>query len=154
MSNEKWGLGIEHEMRIRFTHSINDLPEETKKKYFIEETKNNNSKDNKYIFIKSDLLLYYFYLYEIILMRDFKNYLKTEEDKRYYANLLLKLEIFVIAKKGHKFPLNNIKYFDLYNIDKKVIEKNIELFNIYIFFYTLFHAPLLFFSFFLQNEGI
>jgi len=154
MSNEKWGLGIEHEMRIRFAHSINDLPEETKKKYFIEETKNNNSKDNKYIFIKSDLLLYYFYLYEIILMRDFKNYLKTEEDKRYYANLLLKLEIFVIAKKGQKFPLNNTKYFDLYNIDKKVIEKNIELFNIYIFFYTLFHAPLLFFSFFLQNEGI
>jgi hypothetical protein len=154
MNNEKWGLGIEHEMRIRFSNSLNDLSDDVKKKYFSEEILNTylQKKDNKYIFIQSDLLLYYFYLYEIILMRDFKDYLKTPEDEKYYKNLLLKLEIFTIAKNGKKFPLNNEKYFNLYSTDQKIIDKNIDLFNTYIFFYTLFHAPLLFFSFVLENE--
>ena len=34
MSYEKWGLGIEHEMRVRFTNSLNDLSDNIKKKYF------------------------------------------------------------------------------------------------------------------------
>ena len=153
MSYEKWGLGIEHEMRVRFTNSLNDLSDDIKKKYFIEE--NNIDKTNdKYIFVKSELLRYYFYIYEIVIMRNFKEYMKTPDDHKYYEHLLLKLDLFDMAKKGIKFPLDNKKYFDLYEVKKEIKEKNIELFNLYIFFYTLFHAPLLFFSYYLDNQGL
>ena len=156
MSYEKWGLGIEHEMRVRFSNSLNDLSDDIKKKYFNKEiNKNNTSKSNdKYIFVKSELLAYYFYLYELIIMRNFKDYIKTPEDQKYYDTLLEKLNIFIIAKRGDKFPLDNKKYFDLYSNNEVIKTKNIVMFNTYIFFYTLFHAPLLFFSYYLDNQGL
>ena len=157
MSYEKWGLGIEHEMRVRFTNSLNDLSDDVKKKYFIKETnKNNNTSkfNDKYIFVKSELLAYYFYLYEIIIMRNFKDYIKTPEDQQYYDSLLEKLSIFIIAKRGDGFPLDDKKYFDLYSNNETIKTKNIVMFNTYIFFYTLFHAPLLFFSYYLDNQGL
>ena len=162
MSYEKWGLGIEHEMRVRFTNSLNDLSDNIKKKYFDKDNNININKneDNKmnnndsYIFIKSEVLLYYFYLYEMVIMRKFKDYLKTPEDKKYYENLLIKLDIFDMAKKGMKFPLDDKKYFNLYELNDDIKKKNIELFNLYIYFYTLFHAPLLFFSYYLEQEGL
>jgi len=157
MSYEKWGLGIEHEMRVRFTNSLNDLSDDIKKKYFNKEVdKNSNTSkyNDKYIFVKSELLAYYFYLYEIIIMRNFKDYIKTPEDQKYYDSLLEKLSIFIIAKRGDKFPLDDKKYFDLYSNNEVIKTKNIVMFNTYIFFYTLFHAPLLFFSYYLDNQGL
>ena len=122
MSYEKWGLGIEHEMRVRFSNSLNDLSDDIIKKYFNKEiNKNNTSKSNdKYIFVKSELLAYYFYLYELIIMRNFKDYIKTPEDQKYYDTLLEKLSIFIIAKRGDKFPLDDKKYFDLYSNNKVI----------------------------------
>ena len=149
MSYDKWGLGIEHEMRVRFTNSLNDLSDNIKQTYFDKD----NNKDS-YIFIKSEVLLYYFYLYEIVIMRKFKDYLKTPDDYKYYENLLIKLDIFDMAKKGIKFPLDNKKYFNLYELNDDIKKKNIELFNLYVYFYTLFHAPLLFFSYYLDKEGL
>jgi hypothetical protein len=147
MNNTKsWGLGIEHEMRIRFKKSIYELPDTFKKNF------DNNNK-HKYIFADSMTLLYYFYLYEIIIMEKSNKYMKTDEEREYYEYLRPKLELFVMAKKKEPFPLFNKRYFNLYGDDKK-IQSSIEYFNFYLFFYTLYNAPLLFFRFHIQNEGL
>lgn len=145
-SSTTWGIGIEHEIRIRFKNSINEL---------LNDYKNNFSKEdqNKYIFADSTTILYYFYLYEIIIMEKSNKFMKTSEEKEYYEYLRPKLELFTMAKKKEPFPLSNKRYFNLYG-DEKKIKLNIEYFNFYLFFYTLYHSPLLFLRFHIQNENL
>ena len=110
----KWGLGIEHEMRLRFEKTTHELSENIRNKYFDQED------SNKYIFINSEYVLYNFYLYGHLMANDLtKN----------------KNNLFQLAKKGLTFPLDIIS---------KNTYKNIELFNFYIFNFTLFNSPLLF----------
>ena len=110
----KWGLGIEHEMRLRFEKTTHELSDENCNKYF------NQCDSNKYIFINSEYVLYNFYLYEHFIQND---------------RTLNKNNLFQLAKKGLPFPLDIIS---------KNTYKNIELFNFYIYNYTLFNTPLLF----------
>jgi hypothetical protein len=144
--NTIWGLGIEHEMRIRFKTPVNELSDDYKKNF-------DNKDQNKYIFADSMTLLYYFYLYEIIIMEKSNKYMKTPEEKIYYENLRPKLELFTMAKKKTPFPLYNKRYFNLYG-DEKKLQSSVEYFNFYLFFYTLYHAPLLFFRFHIVNEKL
>jgi hypothetical protein len=110
----KWGLGIEHEIRLRFEKTIHELSDNIRNKYFKQED------SNKYIFINSEYVLYNFYLY---------GHLMTDDLTKNKNNL------FQLAKKGLPFPLDVIS---------KNTYKNIELFNFYIFNFTLFNTPLLF----------
>ena len=118
-----WGLGIEHEMRIRFEKNIYEIPENIVNQFF----KNMNS---KYIFIDSELLLYYFYLYEINFSNNFIKY--YSQDSEYLNIIESKKKLFTLAKNGHHYPINDLSY------------KNKELINYYIFFYCLYNSPLCF----------
>lgn len=142
---QKWGIGIEHEMRVRFKKTILDLPKDIVSKYFI-------GNQNEYIFIHSELLLYYYSLYEVIVMKDYKKYITNElsdKESDYFNTILLKVELIKLAKKKIKFPLDDTKFFDL---EKN--EKSMELLKYYLMVYALFHSPLLFFSYDFNGEII
>ena len=62
---KNWGIGIEHEMRIRYSKKIPEFP-------------------NEYIFVSSFLLLYFFGIYEQTVMKKFNKYVITDEEKKYY----------------------------------------------------------------------
>ena len=135
---KKWGLGIEHEMRIRFEKSINDLPKNVQDKLFY------NVK-NKYIFIDSSTLLYYFKMYEIIFMKDFGKYAKTNEEKLYNNIILLKRELLELAINNNPFPINDKKFFNLDTPEDKHI--SMQLFKTYLNYYTIYNAPILLFEY-------
>ena len=158
---KRWGLGIEHEMRIRFTNKISELNKNIKDIMFKNLT-------NEYVFIDSRSILYYFKIYEVPLMRNFNKYMQkggsnnqvhtnkhnSNHDKlkeeEYFNNILLKLELIDLAKKNKPFPIENKIFFDIYDNDK--IKNSFELFNYYLMIYSLFNAPLLFFNYNFNNE--
>lgn len=127
----KWGLGIEHEMRVRFTNKV------TENHFF------QNIKD-EYIFIDSNTILYYFQLYEPIIMTDFIKYISNKEEEEYFDKILLKNDLYQKAINKNPFPLNSLKTHKDYT----------ELLNYYLIIYTLFNAPLLFFTYNYNNENI
>lgn len=132
---KKWGIGIEHEMRVRFKNSIKDLSKEIYSNYFY------NSK-NDYIFIESTILLYYFKLYEVIVMKDWINNSNIYSDTDYTKLIKKKYELINLAKKKIPYPISEIEYFD-----KNKIEESFKLIHYYIMIYSLFHAPLIFFRY-------
>ena len=152
---KRWGLGIEHEMRIRFTNKNVT-------------NKNVTNKNVEYLFVDSHSILYYFKIYEVPLMRNFNKYMQkggsnnqvhtnkhnSNHDKlkeeEYFNNILLKLELIDLAKKNKPFPIENKNFFDIYDNDK--IKNSFELFNYYLMIYSLFNAPLLFFNYVFNNE--
>ena len=140
----KWGLGIEHEMRVRFKKNISELPKN------IQNTLFSNMK-NEYIFLDSNTLLYYFRLHEIIIMKDFEKYASTEDEKIYLKNILLKNNLLEMAKNKIKFPIEDKNYFDIDN-GKTKIDNSIKFLSFYLNIYTLYHAPLLFFTYNFNNE--
>ena len=132
---KKWGIGIEHEMRVRFKNSIKDLSKEIYSNYFY------NSK-NDYIFIESTILLYYFKLYEVVVMKDWINNSDIYSDTDYTKLIKKKYELMNLAKKKIPYPISEIKYSN-----KNQIEESLKLIHYYIMIYSLFHAPLIFFSY-------
>jgi hypothetical protein len=137
---KKWGIGIEHEMRIRFNTNLSELPKDIYDKYF-------NNVSSQYLFIDSEILLYYFDLYEVNLMINSQQYIKNNDTDIYFDKLKMKKEISILAKNKIDFPLKDKKFFDLEN--KK--ELSIEFLNYYILIYTLYNAPLLFFTYSTNN---
>lgn len=140
----KWGLGIEHEMRLRFTNKISELPEILIKKLFP------NIKDD-YIFIDSFTILYYFKLYEPLIMKNFEEYITTDDEKEYYRKIMIKNDIIHRAKNKLPFPIDNKYFFDLFSSNEIAME-SIELLNFYISMYSLYNSELLFFNFNFNDE--
>lgn len=143
---KKWGLGIEHEMRIRFKNNISELPKNIQTTLF-------PSIKNEYIFLDSETLLYYFKMHELTIMNDFEKYSSTDDEKKYLKNLSLKRILLEKAKNKINFPLNDISFFDIsdkYNHIK--ISQSLELLLFYLNMYALYHAPLLFFNYNFNNE--
>jgi hypothetical protein len=139
---EKWGLGIEHEMCIRFSKKTTDLEKNIKEELKIK---------NEYVFFDSNTLLYYFYIYEIPIMKKFKDYMIESEDTiNYYNKILLKNELLYNAKNNIPFPLENKNYFNLSN--NLTIKDTIEFIDFYLMIYCLYHSQLLFFNYNLNNE--
>lgn len=112
---KKWGIGIEHEMRIRF--KLVDS-------------------ENKYRFIDSETLLYYYNIYEVIIMKKFKDYCITDAEKKYYEKIEKKIKIIELAKNKKPYLIDN---------DEEDI-------NYYSMIYSLYNHPLLFFNYNFNNE--
>jgi hypothetical protein len=141
---KKWGLGIEHEMRVRFKNNISELPKNIKNTLF-------SSVKNEYIFLDSKTLLYYFNIHELIIMKDFEKYATSQQEKIYLEKILLKKKILEKAINKISFPLEDKSFFDINNdLEKK--NNSLELLEFYLNIYTLYHAPLLFFSYNFNNE--
>ena len=63
-----WGLGIEHEMRIRFKNKTSQFSFDEK---------------DEYIFIDSNILIYYFKIYETLIMKNYIKYISNNSEKQY-----------------------------------------------------------------------
>ena len=136
--NKKWGIGIEHEMRVRFTKSFSELSDDIKKTL--------PNLKNEYIFMNSNVILYYFKIYETTFFsNNSEKYIDIINDKLYFDNLLLKKNLIELAKKNMPFPLNDTNYFNLN--DNNNINTTIDFLNIYLMAYTLYNTPLLFFRY-------
>ena len=129
---KNWGIGIEHEMRIRYSKKIPEFP-------------------NEYIFVSSFLLLYFFGIYEQTVMKKFNKYVITDEEKKYYDKIALKNIIKDMAIDKKPYPLDNKLFFDIESTLEKMSETK-ELLKYYISIYTLYHAPLLYFSYIFSNN--
>ncbi len=134
-----WGLGIEHEMRIRF---------DTKFKKNI--GLNSNQDIDNHIFINSYTLLYYFNIYETTIMKNFNKYLVTDEEKKYYDKIYLKRQLLDIINKKGKYPFENTLFYNKEN--ENTFKETKELINFYINHYTLHNAPFLFFEYNFNDE--
>jgi hypothetical protein len=151
---KKWGLGIEHEMRIRFQKNTSDLDKNIIDNLFGNLGNNLENINNKYIFADSNLLYYYFRLHEVILMKNFKDFIKIDEEKKYYESISVKLELYELAKNKKEFPYNNKKFFNIEDLANFDINKSLEYLDFYIMIYSLYNSPLLFFSYNINNYSI
>lgn len=133
--SKHWGLGIEHEMRIRFNNKLK---------------KNTDQDFDNHIFINSFTLLYYFNIYEQIIMKNFNKYVITEDEKKYYDIIYLKNQLLDIINKKDKYPFQNSLF---YNKENEIsYNQSKQLIDFYINHYTLHNSPLLFFEYNFNNE--
>ena len=141
------GLGIEHEMRMRFTKEV-DIKE------IIKESDKKNidlSKYSKYLFIKTTFITDYFYKMEEEILLNFDKSMATNQEERDYAALnILKREVIDLAIKKKKYPFNDKKFYVF--ISQKSSKKQLhinrekkELLNLYINTYSKYHYPLMYY---------
>ena len=135
-----WGLGIEHEMRLRFSNkfdisNINDENIKTiyKKFGYVPE----------YLFINSSLLLNMYNKYVTLLLKDYKNNKEEIIGRNNESNNYNYLNKLINDKK--EFPFNDIKF---YNIDNKEqtkdylnyyfnnYKKHFKFLNLHFYFYN------------------
>lgn len=134
-----WGLGIEHEMRLRFKNKISK-----------ESDLNLNEDIDNHIFINSYTLLYYFNIYETTIMKDFNKYVITDKEKKYYDKIYLKNALLDIISKKDKYPFQNNLFYNKDTEESFKLTK--ELMDYYIDHYTLNNSPFLFFEYNFNNE--
>ena len=142
------GLGIEHEMRMRFTNEI-DVKE------IIKESDKKNidlSKYSKYLFIRTNFIIDYFYKIKERILLNFNKSMATNQEERDYAALnILKREVIDLAIKKKKYPFNDKKFyiFTSQKSSKKQLHINIEkqeLLKLYINTYSKYHYPLMYYK--------
>jgi hypothetical protein len=141
-----WGLGIEHEMRVRFEKGFYQFSKDFTSSFFpsmMIETLQNSS---GYIFVNSKILLFYFFFMEVFLCKHYFQYAKTKEEKKYANEIVIMYDLYQKAKAKEMFPLDNPLYFERTNHIEK-IERNIKFVYFYIQIYCLYHYPLCFFDF-------
>lgn len=134
-----WGLGIEHEMRIRFENKIST-------QFRLKP----DQKTDDHFFINSNTLLYYFNIYETNIMKNFNKYAVTEREKKYYDTIYLKNELLDLIYKNGKYPFQNNLFYNLSSNEN--IKQTKDLIDFYINYYTLNNAPLLFFDYNFNDE--
>lgn len=138
-----WGLGIEHEFILKF-----------QKKKMI----NNNYYD---LFINS-LLIYNLNDYNHInFYQSNKSFIKNNKYYDNYSNLMEDLIIIrSLAIKNERYPFDKKNFFNVIstnsnkNILYKLDDKTINLMTTYLFYYVLYHVPLLFFNYKFNDNDI
>jgi hypothetical protein len=124
----RWGLGIEHEMKLRFEKSLDKIPSHIS----IDILRYDFSKESSYLFLSAETALFYFYIYESQLERPVK--INHPYEKKY----ILKQKIFRMAKAGKKYPFHDPNFY-IPGVDHFI--KNITFFEFYMFIYRLYHFP-------------
>jgi len=138
---KQWGLGIEHEMRIRFENKLSE-----------KSGLNLDENIDDHIFINSKTLLYFFNIYETTIMKDFNKYvdLNIKKYDAYYNTIILKNQLLDIIYKNGKYPFQNNIFYNL-STDEN-IKRTKNLIDFYINHYTLNNSPLLFFNYNFNND--
>ena len=130
-----WGLGIEHEFFLKFD----------KKK-----TINSHSYD---VYINSGLIKNMSDMNEINFYQNYKSTIKNNkyyDDYNKYMDDLILLRNYAIKKQ--RYPFDKIDFFNIkenerYNDVKYYIdEKSINKMKIYLFYFILYHDPIIFFN--------
>ncbi len=140
-----WGIGIEHEMRVRFEKGYYQFTKEFVKSFFPNQMGKLLEKTSGYIFVNSIILLYYFYESEVFEMKRYFEYAKTDKEKQYSNEILILYDLYNKAKSKVLYPLDNPLYFKRSN-EKKDFEKNLKRIKFYLKIYSLYHNPLLFYN--------
>lgn len=130
-----WGLGIEHEFVLKF---------EKKKNY------NNTFYD---LFLNSKLIYNLTDFNEINFYQKYKSFIKNNiyyKDYILYIEDLIKIRNLAINKK--KYPFDKKNFFNIIttnssNIIYKLDNYTISKMKNYLFYYVLYHEPILFFSY-------
>jgi len=125
----KWGLGIEHEMKLKFEYPLTQISDDIKKKIF-----GKISSNQTHVMISSLMVLFYFYIIESNIERPFII------DHPYEKIYNIKKNIYEHAKLKKKFPFDNSDY---YSLKKEDFIRNISYFEYYLFIYSLYHYPFL-----------
>ncbi len=139
-----WGIGIEHEMRIRFQKNIRDFPPEFSSHFFPKTMFSTLNDSSGYIFLNSYILLYYFQWMKVPIGKYYFDYAKTDEEKNFAQELVILYDLFRKAKAKELYPLDHPLYFQRSN-EKSQIKKNIERVKFFISIYSMYHHPLLFY---------
>lgn len=133
------GLGIEHEIRMRFTKEV-DIKE------IIKESDMRNidiSKYSKYLFINTIYLVDYFNKTKRNILLNFNKSMATnKEELDFAAKNILKRKVIDMAIKKKKYPFND-KNFYVFTYNNKIYQ---ELFEIYHTTYLKYHYPLMYFK--------
>ncbi len=141
----KWGLGIEHEVRLRFQKNIYEFSNEFSSKFFPQELVRTLKDTSGYIFLNSYQLLYFFRKCEVFQLKHFFQYAKTDKEKEYANEIVILYDLYKKAKNGERYPLQNPLYFKR-ETDIHTFSNNFKKIKFYIEMYSLYHYPLLFFN--------
>jgi len=139
MSN--WGLGIEHEMRLRFSNKIDisNMNDENIKHIY---TKFGYIPE--YLFINSSFLLNMYNKYVNLLLKDYKNNNIINESTQSTINLYNNLNKLITEK--NLYPFDDIRFYDVNNIEQtkdylfyyfnNYKKNNFKFLNLFFYFYN------------------
>jgi hypothetical protein len=145
MSELTWGIGIEHEMRVRFKKGYYQFSKDFTSRFFPPPMEMTIKNSSGYIFIQSYILMYYFDLLNVFLLKRFFEFTENDEEKKYANDILILYDLYLRAKSKKEFPLDNPLYFIRSNKHKDFI-KNRNHIQFYLKMYNLYHNPMLFFD--------
>lgn len=152
--NIHWGIGIEHEMRVRFQKKYIQLSQELSSSFFPSEMTQTLQESSGYLFVNSMVLLFYFKFMKPFLCKTFFQYAKTEKEKEFANEMTIFYDLYKKAKSKTMYPLDNPLYF-IRSEDPIQIQKNKRYVEFYIKMYSLYHYPLLFFEIhYRENENL
>ncbi len=140
-----WGIGIEHEMRVRFEKGYFQFSKEFTESFFPDIMIKTLKNSSGYIFINALVLMYYFFENEVFQMKTYFEYAKTKEELMYSNEILILYDLYKKAKYKEMYPVDNELYFKR-SSNKEQIKLNIKRFKFYLKIYNLYHNPLLFFD--------
>ncbi len=146
-----WGIGIEHEMRVRFEKGYFQFSKEFTESFFPEVMNKLLKTSSGYIFVNALLLMYYFFESEVFQMKTYFEFAKTKDELIYSNEILILYDLFKRAKNKQMYPLDNDLYFKR-SSDKEQIKLNIKRFKFYIKMYNLYHNPLLYYDMILKED--
>ena len=142
-----WGLGIEHEMRLRFSNKIDisNMYDENIKSIY---KKFGYIPD--YLFINSSFLLNMYNKYVTLLLKDYKNNIINETNETNETNELNQSNLYNYLNKliteKKEFPFDDIRFYD---VNK---EQTKNFLNYYFHNYKKKNFKFLDFSFFFYNQ--
>ncbi len=140
-----WGIGIEHEMRIRFKKNISEFPADFVSKFFpfvMEQTLRTSS---GYIFLNSYSTAYYFQWMKVPISKYYFKYAQSEEEIEFSKEMIILYDLMKKAKAKELYPLDNPLYFKRSN-DPLEIKQNRNRICFFISIFCLYHHPLLFYD--------
>lgn len=140
-----WGIGIEHEMRVRFKKGYYQFSKDFTSRFFPPPMDLTLKNSSGYIFIQSYILMYYFDILKVFLLKRFFEFTENDEEKKYANEILILYDLYLRAKSKKEFPLDNPLYFIRSN-KYNDFTKNRNHIQFYLQMYNLYHNPMLFFD--------
>lgn len=147
-----WGIGIEHEIRVRFKKGYYQFSKEFTERFFPPPMDLTLKNSSGYIFIQSYILMYYFQNLKVFLLKRFFEFTENDEEKKYANEILILYDLYLRAKSKKEFPIDNPLYFVRsgayhdFNRNKNHIEFYLKMYNLY-------HNPMLFFDIYFSHNS-
>ncbi len=146
-----WGVGIEHEMRVRFKKGYYQFSKEFTERFFPPPMDLTLKNSSGYIFIQTYILMYYFEILKVFLLKRFFEFTQNDEEKKFSNEILILYDLYLRAKSKKEFPLDNPLYFVRSNKYQE-FKRNKKHIQFYLKMYNLYHNPMLFFDIYFSHN--